>query len=88
MVVDEPMLETRLWWLSFADPARPKGQQFLGVSVVRAESFTQAVFQARSLGINPGGQVQGFEVESGTIPEGDIERLLSRDEALILSEQV
>ena len=50
------------WWLSFADPERPEGQQFLGVAVVEAPEFLMATLMARMHGCNPGGEVQGYEV--------------------------
>ena len=52
------------FWLSFCDPKKEKGSQFLGVSIVDAVSFIQAVEIARFLGCNPGGEVQGFEIPS------------------------
>lgn len=56
-----------LWWLSFVDPARsapleeqvPGGGGFLGVAVVEAPTFIDAVDKAHRLGINPGGEVKG-----------------------------
>ena len=44
------------YWLSFAGP-RPK--RFLGVAIVEAESYDQAVQKAWELEINPGGNVLG-----------------------------
>jgi hypothetical protein len=49
------------WWLSFADPTRPAGSQFLGVAIVRGLDVGSAVMEAHSLGINPGGEVMGQE---------------------------
>lgn len=51
------------WWMSFCDPDKPKGQQFLGVVVVEAPGFMHAHQKAWSLGINPGGEIQAFQVE-------------------------
>jgi len=48
------------WWLSFADPKRPAGQQFLGVAVVEAPEFILACMTAKTYGCNPGGEVQGW----------------------------
>lgn len=45
------------WWLSFCDPARPAGQQFLGACIVEAVDEITAVKVAHALGINPGGEV-------------------------------
>jgi hypothetical protein len=46
------------YWLSFADPARHKGEQFLGASIVAADDAKAAVERAWALGINPGGEVR------------------------------
>lgn len=51
-----------LHWLSFADTDLPKGQQFLGVAIVEASSFPEAVMISHMLGFNPGGQVAGTEI--------------------------
>lgn len=47
------------WWLSFADPKKPDGNQFLGVACVEAFDFISACVEAWRLGINPGGEVAG-----------------------------
>lgn len=71
----------KLWWLSFADGGLPKGQQFLGVVIVAASSFVEAVRVAWTLGINPGGECVGEPVHEGTdIPIEYREKLLSREE--------
>jgi len=44
-----------LFYLSFASEAG-----FLGVAIVEADDFLDAVKCAHELGINPGGQVLGF----------------------------
>jgi hypothetical protein len=83
------MVTNALWWLSFADPSRPKGTQFLGVAIVRVDSsgegdgFFHAVRTAHALGINPGGQVQGHFIPPDIAPLVDakwVERLLTREE--------
>jgi len=75
---------TGLYWLSFADPRRPEGKQFLGVAIVRATQAIEAVKVSHALGINPGGEVRLHPVvyEPGTlpVPEEYIERLLDRGE--------
>lgn len=50
------------FWLSFCDPQKPKGTQFLGVCIVEAISFLQAVEISHILGCNPGGEVKGTEI--------------------------
>lgn len=46
-----------LWWLSFAAE-----DGFRGVVLTRANSMIEAVQKTHALGINPGGEVRGFEV--------------------------
>lgn len=53
------------WWLSFADGDRPVGTQFLGACIVDASDFLIAVAKTHALGINPGGEVQGYEIPEG-----------------------
>jgi len=68
-------------WLSFADGSLPEGSQFLGVVIVEAWSFLDAVMQAHRRGINPGGEVQGVEIPRALeIPAEYVNRLLSRAE--------
>lgn len=69
-----------LWWLSFADGSKPKGSTFLGVVIVEAYGFTDAIQKSHDLGINPGGEVQGFLVPSDGHPVALHNRLLQRDE--------
>jgi hypothetical protein len=56
------------WWLSFCDPKRPHGQEFLGVAVVPALDFGRAVRVAWALGCNPGGAVRGWRIPAGCEP--------------------
>lgn len=56
-----------LHWLSFADPGRPAGTQFLGVALIWAKGFVSAVEQARLMGLNPGGEVQGMDFDPDEI---------------------
>lgn len=67
-----------LWWMSFCDPDKPKGQQFLGVCIVEAPSFMHAHQKAWVLGINPGGEIQAILVEG--VPAEYHDKLLSRAE--------
>lgn len=79
------LLPVKTWWLSFADPLRPKGQQFLGVAIVDAIGFIEAVKVTHLLGINPGGEVKGWPAPTGTaIPNGARYRLLQLDELTAL----
>jgi hypothetical protein len=45
------------WWLSFADPDLPEGEQFLGAAIVKAADEAAAMTISHFLGINPGGEV-------------------------------
>lgn len=49
--------EPHWWWLSFCDPERPTGRQFLGAAMVQAPNSLMAVSEAHRLKINPGGEV-------------------------------
>lgn len=51
------------WWLSFADPDRPKGAQFLGAAIVQGRDIAEANQRAWTLKINPGGEVQGVIID-------------------------
>lgn len=68
------------FWMSFADPKRPKGQQFLGVAIVEADEFLHAVSISHRLGINPGGEIAGYVLPQPP-PAGMQHRLLTKAEA-------
>jgi hypothetical protein len=68
-------------WLSFCDPGRPRGSQFLGCSIVEAPDFLAAVTTAHALGCNPGGECQGVEFTTPIPPPEYVGRLLDRVEA-------
>lgn len=72
-----------LWWLSFTDPARPLGSQFLGVAIVEAIGHSDAVTKAWTLGVNPGGEVASFgdPLSLDAIAPEWRNRLLTREEA-------
>lgn len=60
-------MSTTIFWLSFADPKKPKGSQFLGACILEVDSessnpLEKAIHKAHELGINPGGEVLGFEI--------------------------
>lgn len=86
-----------LWYLSFVDTAVaaqipldqqvPGGPSFLGACIVEGIGMIDATTNARRLGCNPGGEVQGY----GPFPPGAwdlswLNRLLGKDEALALPE--
>ena len=70
-------MSMKFYYLSFSD-----GEDFLGAAIVSAFSSEGAVEVSHSLGINPGGQVQGHEVvgpskdESLTVPPEFVGKLL------------
>lgn len=54
----DPLMALPFWWLSFVSDL----DVALGVCIVRGEDLIHATTRAHELGINPGGQVLGFEV--------------------------
>jgi hypothetical protein len=87
-----------LYWLSFCDSDRPKGQQFLGACLVPAgetgdhkADLRIALQNAWLLGCNPGGEVR-FQPVPATV-ESHIRdfwvgRLLTREEAQKFEEEI
>lgn len=69
-----------IWWLSFCDPGKPKGSQFLGIVVTRALGFVSALEKARELGVNPGGECRGYVTDMKGLTEAHFDRLLSKAE--------
>lgn len=70
-----------MFYMSFCDPDRPEGTQFLGAIMTYAPDFMSAIMKTHALGINPGGEVAGCEVPDDLgVPEEFIDRLLSKDE--------
>ena len=67
LLKEESAQPQKWWWLSFADETG-----FLGAVVTRAHGITTAIMKTHSLGINPGGEVAGFELadEMMDTPEG------------------
>ena len=81
----------KAFWLSFCDPARPKGQQFLGACIVEGDDIIQAVQMAHVKGCNPGGEVKGVQVVPATlrlIRDEWRNRLISRDECRAFDQEV
>lgn len=56
-------------WMSFADAHKPKGQQFLGVLLIKAENILEAAKQAHARGLNPGGEVLATPLPSPMSPQ-------------------
>lgn len=70
------------YWLSFCDPNKPAGSQFLGVSVVPALDFAEAVTVANAMRCNPGGEVLGAAIpDELMVPGRFVGRLMSKAEA-------
>jgi hypothetical protein len=51
-----------LWTLSFTDPKRSKGSQWVGTIMVEAFGLVDALTRVNALGLNPGGAVMGMGV--------------------------
>ena len=74
------------WWLSFVDNGRPRGDRFLGVSIVPGAGLEGSVRSAWALDCNPGGEVKGAPIPCRLLPAAEWrERLLTKGEALELS---
>ncbi len=70
-----------VYWISFSDPERPVGAKFLGVVIVEAANEAEALAQAASAGLNPGGEPT-FEELSDPLPPRDwFNRLLNGKES-------
>lgn len=67
-------------WLSFCDPDKPKGEQFLGVVIMWAPGLAHAIDRAWKLGINPGGQVLSYVTNPAGVRPEDFDRLLTKAE--------
>ena len=66
-------------YLTFADPEKPTGSQFLGAAIVKASNIIEAAHVAWYLDISPGGEVYALTVPlSVKIPDDYIERLLTK----------
>jgi hypothetical protein len=56
-----------LFWLSFCDPAKPEGSQFLGASIVETCHYTLATREAWAQNCNPGGEVRITEISDDAL---------------------
>ena len=70
------------YWLSFCDPKKPDGQQFLGVIITKALGLTHALANTKLMGINPGGEVLAFEVPKDKLNADDYDRLFSKNDLI------
>lgn len=75
--------DNQWFWLSFADPNKLPGTQFLGAILTKAESCRDAHWKITLAGINPGGEVK-FAKLDGWHPELEqhADRLLSKQEII------
>lgn len=72
----KPRRQVPYWWLSFAEDSG-----FRGVVIIRARDQIEGIKIAWRLGINPGGQVVGFELppeQQREVPQEAVGRLLQR----------
>ena len=77
------------WWLSFVDTMRPRGDRFLGVSIVQGADIVEAAKAAHAKDCNPGGEVQGAPIPEMLVPAAENRwRLLSKYEATTLAERM
>lgn len=67
-------------WMSFCDPKKPKGKQFLGVIITKAMGLTHAMRKTHKLGINPGGEIKAFEIPPNKIKSEHLDCLMSKDD--------
>lgn len=61
------------YYLSFCDPGKPEGEQFLGATVIEADNHFLAVPVAHRLGVNPGGEVKFIEIPISSSSELPLE---------------
>lgn len=73
--------KTRLWWMSFCDPQKPKGKQFLGAAIVPGDDEFDMMTNSHRIGCNPGGEVKFVEIRHDLhIKQEDIGRLMNREQ--------
>lgn len=87
-----------LWWLSFCDPNKPKGQTFLGECMVEVESPSRgetgiafAVEVASIAGCNPGGDILGWAISlesAAWVSDQWKNRLLSKGEIATFNAEI
>lgn len=66
------------FYLSFSDPDRPKGQQFLGATIIEADNCVFATSKAWKLGLNPGGQVAFVELSDFDPTDKDAQKYVHK----------
>ncbi len=82
-------MTTKTFWLSFADPTKPRGQQHLGVAIVEASSAGGALTKAWEMGCNPGGEVMIDDVtDDASLAEAPRNVLLTAEQLERFGEKV
>lgn len=77
------------FWLSFCDPEKTPGEQFLGVSIVEAPDMATAPLTAWYMGCNPGGEIRISEFPAGMTPlEDHTYRILTKPESMAVIENL
>ena len=64
----------KLLWMSFANE-----EGFLGVILVECYGFSTGLLQINKLGINPGGEVQGLELQVDAIDSKHHNKLMNKE---------
>ena len=73
--------EEKIWWLSFCDTDKPKGTQFQGVIIIKAMGLADATYRTHKLGINPGGEIQAYDLSELPNDYSKVgEKLLSKEQ--------
>lgn len=78
----------RFFYMSFCDTTRPKGQQFLGATVVEARNAKAAHARSKELGVNPGGETAMRAIDVDSLDDlpyealAFIDRFVPRDEVM------
>lgn len=82
----------KTFYLSFCDVDKPKGKQFLGAIILEASSLYDAISKAWKLKINPGGEVESWELPNiealSKIPAHYKYKLLSKEDIGHMDEEI
>lgn len=79
-------MNKNLMWLSFCDPDKPEGTQFIGACIVECsapDDIAGAVRSAWAHGCNPGGEAMGYPIpseRSHEVPKHLRNRLMGKQE--------
>lgn len=83
-VMDQDMTKPETWWwVSFADPNLPEGEQFLGVIIIMGGGIGEITQKAFAMGINPGGEVKAIPIPDEHVPDERFRnKLLSKQDLI------